>query len=191
MSEIQLQKKEYRKKALERRNLLSKQELSDKSQQIHSKIIDLSEYRNASVLLFYASYLSEVDTFLLMKKALQDKKRCFFPKVNGREMNFYEVRQINDLVPGFHGILEPLPDNAFQWNESLIENTLMIVPGTVFDRNRNRIGYGGGYYDRFLKKYPVHNVALFFDCQEVEQIPSEPFDIKPKQIITETRWIKE
>ena len=98
-----------------------------------------------------------------------------------------EITSFDELKPGAYGILEPdagIPASA--------DDGLMIMPGVAFDTNRNRVGYGGGYYDRYLESHPqLHTLALAFDMQVLFEVPAEEQDIKPQLLVTETNIYQE
>ncbi len=134
----------------------------------------------------YVSYGTEADTTFLIEKLLQQQQHIVaVPRVNGKEMDFYRIKEMADLKPGFNGIPEPA-------NGQLVTecNGIMFMPGLVFDKYHGRIGYGGGYYDRYLSKHKNDNifkVAIAYDFQvlKTEKIIMEEHDIKPDIIITE------
>ena len=106
------------------------------------------------------------------------------PKVVGKDMIFYRLTDFSQLESGYFGIPEPREDGEVtRW-----EDALMIMPGVAFDKNCNRVGYGGGFYDRFLEKHPkICRVAVSFSFQILEEVPTEPTDICPEIIVTEDR----
>ena len=129
----------------------------------------------------------EVGTRPLMLEAWKLGKTVWVPKVHGETMDFYEITSFDELKPGAYGILEPdagIPASA--------DDGLMIMPGVAFDTNRNRVGYGGGYYDRYLESHPqLHTLALAFDMQVLFEVPAEEQDIKPQLLVTETNIYQE
>ena len=138
-------------------------------------------------ILFYVSYGTETDTGVLIRELLETPEKnvhIAVPKVKGDEMEFYEIKSFSDLVSGYKGILEPKGDVLAQPS-----NALMVMPGLVFDRRRNRIGYGGGYYDRYLAQHSEQiekTVAAAYDLQVMpHDIKTAPHDIKPDCIVTE------
>lgn len=199
-------KREVREKALALRDTLMPAERTAYSREIIDKIIHLDCYRNAAALLVYVSFRSEVETKTLIEKALFDKKAVFAPAVSGREMEFFQITSLSELKSGFQGILEPVQETKASYRAwvrkrgtSSIE-TLLCMPGTAFDRERNRIGYGGGFYDRYLSalsKEPemhsgnIESVALAFSCQIFSKIPCEPHDLRPGRIVTEREILAE
>lgn len=199
-------KREVRERALALRDALLPAERTAYSKEVVDKIIHLDCYRNAAALLIYVSFRSEAETGMLIEKALLDKKAVFAPAVSGREMEFFRITSLSELKSGYQGILEPAQEADASYRAWLRqkENTsmkaLLCMPGAAFDRERNRIGYGGGYYDRYLAalseepvKQPVNieSVALAFSCQVFSEIPREPHDLRPDRIVTEREIITE
>lgn len=186
-----------RKKTLQRRDALSIQERIRYSQEIMETLTSLACYQEAEVLLAYASYRSEVETYGLIRQALLEKKLVFVPLVEGREMQFYQITDLSDLQEGYHGIPEPKAGRSYPdylKHTMGISHTLLCMPGAAFDKERHRIGYGGGFYDRYLEKLcgyqeqgQIHLItaSLAYSCQVWEQIPWEPHDIKPDMILTD------
>ena len=168
-------KDELRKQILE---LLQKQEpqkQSEKSLEISAKLFKMREYQEAKKILFYASFGGEVKTESMIKQALKDSKVVGLPKVDQttKDMTFYQVHNLEkDLKKGSYGIPEPNVDeqNAL----SKVRADLVIVPGVAFDKNNNRLGRGGGYYDRFLSTLPseIPSVGLGFDFQLLDCLPN-------------------
>lgn len=219
------EKKRFRAKALARRDSLTAQWRRDYSDRIIKKLTSLPCYQDADAVLTYVSFRSEVDTISLMEQAFADGKAVFAPKVLGKEMDFFRIYSLADLTEGYRGILEPsggqlidswIDDrlgqrgkfrtgkhlNTKAADESAFgaSSILVCLPGTAFDRAGHRIGYGGGFYDRFLSGFlekesgtdaAAHpqmkftTVALSFSCQIFETIPCEAHDICPMCVITE------
>lgn len=190
------QKKKIRREALARRDLLTAKQRMDYSSRIQDTLTTLSCYAETEAVLIYVSFRSEVDTFPLIKQALADKKAVFAPRVLGRDMEFYRIFSVDDLAEGYHGILEPeggIPfiDWISQESERRNADALLCLPGAAFDRACHRIGYGGGFYDRYLARFSekFSTAALAFACQIFEDIPWESHDIIPSRIITEREII--
>lgn len=147
-------------------------------------------YRAQNVLLF-VSYGSEIDTTDLLQEALRMGKKVFVPKVCEDTMEFYRIDGMEELMEGYKGIKEPsrlTPERRYTEKERLEagETVLMIMPGACFDKKRNRIGYGKGFYDKYLSDKPdllTYTIAVGFSCQEFEDLPYEENDIKPYQVI--------
>lgn len=151
-------------------------------------------YRRAKCILSYVSYKSEVDTKKILEMAWKDGKTVAVPKVLEKNgiMEFYEIQSLQELEMGYQGIEEPdITDKCPIEPEAMQGNILMIMPGAAFDRECNRIGYGGGFYDRYLSKHPktIETIAICYEIQVVDHIPAEILDVKPDRIITEQRII--
>lgn len=178
-----VQKALIRKQALTRRNAMGRQEQEEKSRRIAEKFLDLKICRDAGTIFLYAGYGSEVLTENLCQKLLEVGKRIAMPRVlpGGIHMDFYEILSYNELTKGYRGIPEPDKDCSLAKAPDVL-----VMPGTAFDRNRNRIGYGKGFYDRYLARVPkVRTVSFAFECQIVDEIPAEPHDYRPDMIVTE------
>lgn len=148
------EKKRFRAIALEKRDRLTDEERRDYSDRIIKKLTGQSCYREADAVLTYVGFRSEVDTFPLIKQAFADGKAVFAPKVLGKEMDFYRIFSVDDLTAGYRGILEPAGGQLFEnWeNDQMSQFALICLPGAAFDRACHRIGYGGGFYDRYLSR---------------------------------------
>lgn len=180
-------KKALRKQMLQRRDAMSAQERTQKSGQIMQNFLASEWYAECERVFCYVSFRSEVDTQELIKHMLSDGKKVAVPRVEGKEMNFYEIRDLADCEPGSFGILEPKNDGKSVIPAKNGKNTdLMIVPGSCFTTRCDRIGYGGGFYDRFLAKHPIKTVGFFFDCQKADMIPCNEYDRKLDHVITES-----
>lgn len=190
-------KRKIRREALKRRDYLTKEQRRQASGIILEKLMKQSCYQEANALLAYVSFRSEADTIPLISRALAENKAVFVPKVIGRDMEFFRILSIDDLRKGYQGILEPTGDLSYGDYSSQLNSiqTLVCLPGAAFDRKRHRIGYGGGFYDRYLSKMmertteTVTTAALAFDCQIFDEIPWEAHDIRPACIVTESEII--
>lgn len=158
---------------------MSKAEREKKSALICEKLWKLPEYQDADRLLVYVSYGAEVSTHELIRRALTENRKVYCPRVEGDKITFYRIFSFSDLRPGYRGIPEPEAGRErFEVNASgCHDRTVIIVPGTAFDPDGHRIGYGGGYYDRFLGEFPGSSrpfcVGLGFDCQLTKITPCE------------------
>ena len=149
-------------------------------------------YREAGLILFYGSFGNEVDTWGMMEEAKESGKRIALPRVNevSGDLLALEIGDLRrDLHTGYKGIPEPRLDASRQVRED--EIGLIVVPGLVFDDQGYRLGYGRGYYDRFLfslsRKVP--SIGLAFDFQVVPALPVSPRDFPLDLIITDKRII--
>ena len=180
-----MEKKEIRKKVLDRRDRIPEEQRREKSIRIAKRLCGMPCFAGASSILIYRHFRSEAETTLLMEQAWKTGKRVYCPRVEGKTMEFFLVRTWEDFEQGCFGIEEPGAEcPAFEEDQQ--EQALVILPGAAFDRKRNRIGYGGGFYDRYLANHPgLETAAVCFEEQIVEQIPAGPYDIRPRIIITD------
>ena len=179
-------KKELRKEILARRREMDPQEVRELSQIICRRVRETDLYQGSASLCVYMPINNEVEADLLIAPAQADGKRVYIPKVTGDEMvfNAYDSEKMIEDGP-FH-IRESLSEEILTPDE----RTLIIMPGSVFDVQGHRIGYGGGYYDRYLSRWPVcRRLAVCFDLQIVEELPAEAHDIPPELIVSEKRII--
>ena len=181
-------KKDIRKYVLEKRNNLTAKEWEEKSRSIYEKVVSHPFFLYADTVYCYIDYRNEVGTREIIKKAWEDKKKVAVPKVEGTEMSFYFIQEFADLKEGYRGIPEPESISPAE-DENVSDKTsqtLVIMPGVAFDNNCNRIGYGKGYYDKFLSLHKTsHTMAICFACQMVDEIPAESDDVRPEILITE------
>ena len=131
-------------------------------------------YRNATTLYGYMSYNQEVRTLPILEQALRDGKRVAIPKCYGDEMRFIYMEHLSAVEKSSCGIPEPIADEPVATDET----ALVLMPGLAFDPAGHRIGYGGGFYDKYLSAQPGHpTVALCFDFQMLPALETEEFDI--------------
>lgn len=146
--------------------------------QVREKLQRLEAYRRAENVLVYVSVGSELSTEGIIQMAFTDGKKVFCPKVEGKQMNFYRITSVEDLHPGCMGIPEP-GENKETCAAS--KNSIVVAPGSAFDRSGHRIGYGGGYYDRWLAQFSdgerPYCAGVCFCCQLAEQIVPLPHDM--------------
>lgn len=184
-----MNKEELRREMLIARNALSEQQHNLLSNTIADTFLESSIYQKATYIYAYAFTNNEVDLTLIINKALNDGKIVALPcsyMSNGiPKMEFYEISSVSDLSPGYKGILEPDRRKAGV-KKPLNEPDVVLVPGVCFDYALNRIGYGKGFYDRYLVKHEsALRVGLAFNFQIVEQLPADVNDVKMDIIITE------
>lgn len=187
-------KKEIRKHILKQRDAIPEGKRKRDSAAITKALVALPVYQEAEVIMAYCSYQSEMDTRCFIDKALLDGRQVYVPKVSGDSMDFYRITCTEELKPGYKGIPEPDGGDVLTANYLSGKKALMLMPGAAFDRKHNRIGYGKGYYDKYLsglrqelsdcERMP-YTVAICFSVQLVEQIPEEEHDIRPDRIVTE------
>lgn len=174
-------KKDIRKRVLTNRDDIDKKEWEKKSRKIQTQVITHPFFLESNVIYCYVDYRNEVGTESIIKEAWKLGKQVAVPKVEGEEMSFYYISDFSDLEEGYRQILEP--DGRFPANA---EHALVIMPGVAFDQSRNRIGYGKGFYDRFMDKHSTyHTIALAFECQMMDEIEADMYDYRPEILITE------
>lgn len=179
-------KKELREYMKKVRKSLSLARIISYSNQIMNSLREQDCYREADVILSYISFSSEVDTKFLMRQALADGKRIAAPRCSEEKhkMDFYYFDDADDLAVGHYGILEPTGNNLVNPEDG--KNYLLLLPGLAFDEKRNRLGYGGGYYDCYLKEHPgLKTVMLAYELEKVDAIDTDSFDVPADMVITE------
>lgn len=186
------EKRALRKQILALRDAMLVEEREEKSRRIMEKLVSMPLYDQSDIILAYVNYRSEVNTTDLVNRALADGKRVFAPKVSGETMEFYRLNGMEDLREGYKGIREPASEGIFDAGAAMV-HTLMLMPGAVFDEKCHRIGYGKGFYDRYLKHISekgisVYTLAVCYECQVLSEIPFEKHDVRPRAILTETRF---
>ena len=157
---------------------------------IFKKIISSDVYKISENIFIYVSLSKEADTLKLIEYSLACGKSIFVPKVISKKdgMIALKIESLNDLKRGTHGIMEPEFVNQKLYPSKI---DLNVVPGVAFDKTGNRVGYGGGYYDRFLEKTCNKDniIAIAYDFQVFSEIPRDFFDIKVNVIVTESQYI--
>ncbi len=187
--DVSTKKKELRREVLAKRDVLSSEERAIGSVRIFSKIAEMDIYQKAEIILCYVDFGSEVQTKEFMANAKADGKTVYAPRIvreddGMRRMRFYRY-DAQTLERSKWGIEEPPQCPSEEYPGTSDEKCLVIVPGTVFDRTRGRLGYNGGFYDRFLAAHPaMKTCAVAFDLQIVPEVPQGIYDIKPKIIVT-------
>ena len=181
--------KEYkiqlRKKFKERRKAMSPQRKERADIRISERLRSLYCYRKSKTVLCYVSTAIEVDTAAIISNALTDKKRVAVPRcIHGtREMEFYFINSIDELTPRTFGVLEP--DDNPEKMVTDFSDSICIVPALACDRNGYRLGYGGGYYDRFLRRYNGEKILILYKNCLLEHLWHGRFDVRIDRIVTE------
>lgn len=192
-------KKSLRALLLAKRDSIAVEDKKAKDSAIRKRLFSLEYFKEAKTILFYASFRSEAETIKAIQNTLKLKKRVALPVVDTehKQLKLYEVHDISELSTGYMGIPEPVAVRAL--NMSLNEIDIEIIPGIGFDLKGNRLGYGAGYYDKLLShkskrlsktKGRITTIALAFEEQIAEKIPSEPHDIRVDLIVTDKRLIR-
>lgn len=181
-------KKELRKSILKKRASMSRESVEKFSQIICNRLTESDIYKSAENICLYIPIKNEVEVTYIIDAAIDNGKRIWLPRIIEDTMEFYHYDRSVTLIPDHrYNIPEPqsdrrlIPDNK----------TLIIMPGAVFSVKRDRIGYGGGYYDRYLSKYPIcRTAAVCYNFQIVDNIPSDVHDVKPDVIVSEAATIE-
>lgn len=186
-----MDKKVMRKEMLENRSKLTKKEIREKSNKIKEKLMRLEKFKEAQVIFSFISFGDEVDTHEIIKESLKLGKRIGVPVTipEGRKLLVSELYDFDkELELGYYDILAPKEEYIREIHPKEID--VVLVPGVVFTPAGYRIGYGGGYYDRFFSKNKdVYKIGLCFDMQIADEIPIDLYDIPVDIIITEDRII--
>ena len=196
-AEIKAAKSELRKRIITERSGLTDEEVREMSETICRNILQLSEYKCADIILGYYSTRKEPVLNMLFDEAIKSGKQVYLPKVISKEeMEFFIYESEKDVAPGSFGIMEPVTEEMFTFgagpqNQTSGKSVLMIMPGVAYDEEGNRLGYGGGYYDRYLERLNmeealnVKTVMAAYSLQKVSHIPTDITDIRPERIVTE------
>jgi len=188
-----LQKQTIRKNILEIRDQFPATQQLSASRAIIERIVALNEYQQATAVLGYMNIGSEFASELWITRVLAENKRLVLPRVNHHtnQLDLYWVEDLeSQLAPGLWGIREPVVERCKRLN-TLNEVEFALLPGVAFSRNGARLGYGGGFYDKLLARFP-HQPALAtgaFALQLVEEIPQESTDHKVEWLVTEHETI--
>ncbi|WP_315077982.1 5-formyltetrahydrofolate cyclo-ligase [uncultured Clostridium sp.] len=183
-------KKKLRREILKLRKEIDSEEKKNFDNIIHNKFLKSKFYSQCKNIFVYISYDSEIDTKILIRRALKDGKNIYVPRTNyeTKLMEAIKIVSLENLTEDKHGILEP-KENELATNLDNID--LIIMPGVAFDKNGGRMGYGGGFYDRYLNKCKkdIHKISLAYDFQVVDCIPMDKHDIRVDYIITNIKEI--
>lgn len=178
-------KTELRQKYRSLRQSMPQEIKNEKDEAIAAQVCRLWQYQGNRILLVYVSTEIEVDTFRIIRQALEDGKQVAVPRCvpDTRNMEFYYIRSTDELKPGMFGVLEPEPnpDNLYQERDG----GLCLVPAFSYDWNGYRLGYGKGYYDRFLSRFQGNIVGICYsDCVQ-RTLPHGRFDRPVELLVTE------
>ncbi len=180
-----MDKKALRREIGAKKRALTTEQIETRSTMLADKLFKTSQYRDCASLYAYLSFNQEVRTNPIIERAWADGKRVAVPKVVGDEMVFIWIDSFEGLAPqgAFH-IMEPIEDGPIADDET----ALILMPGLAFDPEGHRVGYGGGYYDRYLAAQPRHpTVALCYDFQLYDHLEVDAYDVPVDTIITDTQ----
>ncbi|WP_216830012.1 5-formyltetrahydrofolate cyclo-ligase [Alkalihalobacterium elongatum] len=164
---------------------MTQEEYKSKSKKIFEQLCSTSLWKNATTVAITISRGNEVDTYPIIERAWREGKKIAVPKTypETSEMVFFQIKNFNELESTYFQLKEPIQTICVPVDKDQLD--LILVPGVAFDKNGNRLGYGGGYYDRYLEDFRGETCALTFEQQLVDDIPLEPFDIPVQMIVTE------
>lgn len=175
-----MNKNELRSMIRQQKRAMTAEEIDSRSAKLTTLFLASEAYHSAKTIYGYLPYNQEVRTVPLLEQALRDGKQVAVPKVYGEEMKFLYITDLTAVSKGYAGIPEPIADEP----EADDETALVLMPGLAFDPQGHRIGYGGGFYDKFLSQEPDHpTIALCYDFQVFPQLETEAFDIPVDAVI--------
>lgn len=186
-------KDEMRRNILNQRKEIPKEQVEQNSEAVFKNLSDLKEYNDAQNVMLYLAFRNEIITQEIIEDSLNKGKRVFIPVAvpETKELIVSELKSLeDDLEAGNYSILEPKPEALRPTPPQEID--LVLVPGVAFDKRGYRIGYGGGYYDRFLPKLKkgASTIALAHELQIVDKVEEDEFDYPVQYVITENRVIR-
>ena len=180
-------KKQIRKEVIAKRLQMCESEVKDKSRTITKMVLGLQRYLDADTIFCYVDFRNEVKTRMIIADAWSRGKCVAVPRVEGNVMNFYQISSWEDLRCGTMKIEEPVSE----CRKINTRKGFMVMPGVAFDEKMHRIGYGGGYYDKYLEmEHDIYVVAVAYENQIYEKLPVEEHDLSPKMVVTEKRILE-
>ena len=169
-----MDKKELRRSIRERKRAMTEEEIVSRSEKLGVLFSQSEAYKAAKTIYGYLPYNQEVRTVPMLEQALKDGKKVAVPKVYGDEMKFLYLDDLTQVEKGYAGIPEPIADGPVADDDT----ALVLMPGLAFDPAGHRIGYGGGFYDKFLAAEPNHpTLALCYEFQMLPELHTEEHDI--------------
>ncbi len=175
-----MDKKALRAEIRAKKRAMTAQEIEEKSAALAKAFYETAEYKNAKTIYGYLPYNQEVRTTQMLAHALADGKQVAVPKVYGDEMKFILLSDLSQVAKGYAGIPEPIADGPVAADPT----ALVLMPGLAFDPEGHRLGYGGGFYDKFLAAEPDHpTLALCYDFQMLPHLDTESYDIPVDRVL--------
>lgn len=169
-----MDKQSLRRQIRQQKRAMTEEQIISASCRLAEKLAASELYQQAKTIYGYLPYNQEVRTVPMLQRALEDGKRVAVPKCYGDEMRFIYLEDLSQVAPGYCGIPEPIADGPIADDPT----ALVLMPGLAFDREGHRIGYGGGFYDKFLAAEPDHpTLALCYDFQMLPHLETEEFDV--------------
>lgn len=175
-----MNKQELRKAIRTRKRAMTEEEIERRSRSLCQKFLESDAYRACRTLYGYLPYNQEVRTVPILAQGLADGKQVAVPKVYGDDMKFIVLTDLTQVSRGYAGIPEPIADEPVAEDET----ALVLMPGLAFDPAGHRVGYGGGFYDKYLEAHPGHKlVALCYPFQLLDHLEVEEHDIPVDRVI--------
>lgn len=175
-----MDKQALRKQIRQKKREMTEEEIVTKSEQLGRLFAASEAYREAKTIYGYLPYNQEVRTTAMLQKALEDGKRVAVPKCYGDKMRFIYLNDLSKVEPGYCNIPEPIEDEPIADDPT----ALVLMPGLAFDPQGHRMGYGGGFYDKFLAMEPDHpTLALCYDFQMLDHLETEAHDVPVDLVI--------
>lgn len=175
-----MDKKTLRSEIRAKKRAMTAQEIEEKSAALAKAFYETPEYKEAKTIYGYLPYNQEVRTTRMLSRALADGKRVAVPKVYGDTIKFILLSDLTQVAKGYAGIPEPVADGPVAADPT----ALVLMPGLAFDPEGHRLGYGGGFYDKFLAAEPDHpTLALCYDFQMLPHLDTENYDIPVDRVL--------
>ena len=169
-----MDKKALRKQIRQQKQAMTPEQIEQASARLCDLFFETEQYKKAKTVYSYLPYNQEVRTVPILERAIADGKAVAVPKVYGDTMRFIYISSMAETAPGYSGIPEPIADGPIANDPT----ALVLMPGLAFDKEGPRIGYGGGFYDKFLAADPHHpTVALCYGFQVLDRLETDEFDI--------------
>lgn len=179
-----MDKKIIRKEIQEKLKKISDKDRKNFEEVLYKKLFANENFKKANCIALTIPFGTEINTYPIIERLLKDGKTVCSPicEKESRKMTFYKINSLDELIEGCYGIKTPpeIEKNIVKKNNI----DLILVPGVGFDDNNYRIGFGGGYYDRYLKDYKGYTISLAFKEQIVEKVPTNEFDLPVNLVIT-------
>ncbi|EGV09817.1 5-formyltetrahydrofolate cyclo-ligase [Parvimonas sp. oral taxon 393 str. F0440] len=179
-----MDKKILRKEIQEKLKNISDEDRKSFEEILYKKLFENENFKNAKCIALTIPFGTEINTYPIIEKLLENGKEVCAPicEKESRKMTFYKINSLDELIEGYYGIKTPP-----EIDENIVEKDqidLILVPGVGFDKDNFRIGFGGGYYDRYLNDFKGYTISLAFKEQIIQKVPTNEFDLPVDLVIT-------
>lgn len=179
-------KQQIRKEYKYKRNMMSSEQVQEYSEDICRNLLKMDVFQQAEVVFFYYPLGNEVNLLTAAKKAVEMGKTVGFPKTEGDVIRFYPVDSLEDFVEGCFHVMEPISQLCFEKEALQGRKHVMLIPGVAFDKKRNRMGYGRGYYDKYMEELQeTIKIGIAYELQIAEELPVDKYDVVMDYLVTE------